>query len=410
MNKLKYLFFALVLGATTLTSCESNDDIHETEKNITFAMFIVTDAASNSGLLVPFKEMPTGDIDVSKITNGIQLAKANTPGISYNGAVYNTSNTAGNPGIQKFSLADDNTFFDDGFIPTNSQYAGGNMFGLATPTKGYYSNDDLSQTALQIFNPETMQRIGQVDCSSQINAIKAGLTGVVSTSLGGFVIERDGKVFTEVYFSDADKNQVVDKTYVAIIDVATDTLDKIIVWNDFILLGYGLKNTNYINFDDNNNLYLGGFYGNHADAERLNFRTLRIKSGETDFDTTWDINAVRDFNNGENFALGGAIVGNKMYIKMFENTITNAFGGVANLDYYAYEVDLTTKQPTKISDIPAGYWKSVYGPSVFNDKPYFVVENDAAGKVYLYSYDTNSKTSTKEITLLGGSPSQLIKL
>ncbi|GAA3620429.1 hypothetical protein GCM10022397_02750 [Flavivirga jejuensis] len=393
-------------------SCGSDDDINTNGviENEAYAMFIQTDAEANTGLLVPFSELPAGEIDVSAITNGIQINAIRTPGIGYGGAVYNSNNSAGNSGIQKFSLSDDNTFFDDGFIPTGAQYASGNMFGLISKTKGYYSNSDVSQTAMQIFNPETMQRTGEIDCSTEINAIKDELEDVVSTSFGGFVIERDGKVFTEVYFTNESGFQVIDKTYVAVFDTATDTLDKIIVWDDYILLGYGLKNTNYINFDEDNNLYLNGFIGNFTDPEGPNFRSLRINNNETDFDTTWDINAQRDFSNGENFALGGAIINNKMYVKMFENTIGNDFSGVAALDYYAYEIDLDTKQPTKINDIPVGYWVSVYGPSLFDDKPYFVVENDDEGKAYFYSYDTDSNTSEKEITIIGGSPTQIIKL
>ncbi|QTE23921.1 hypothetical protein [Polaribacter cellanae] len=410
MKRLKYTFLLLTIGFTLLTSCNKNKssiDVEESTEN--YALFIVTDVSTNSGLLVPFTEMPSGTIDVSKITNGLQLGSTRSAGIAFDGAIYHTSNTAGDAGIQKFELGTDGKFFDAGFIPTNTQYAGGNMFGLATKTKGYYSNDGLSQTALQIFNPQTMQRTGEVDCSAEINKIKAGLTGVVTTSFGGFVVERDGKIFTEVYFSDKDKNQVVDKTYVAVIDVATDTLDKIIVWDDFLLLGYGFKNTNYINFDENNNLYLGAFIGNFNDPEGPYFRTIRIKSGETDFDTTWSIDGSKDFKNGENFALGGGIINGKMYVKMMGNTIDNTWAGLSKLDYYAYEIDLTTKKLTKITDIPVGYWKSVYGPSVFNNKPYFVVENDDAGKAYFYSYNPQTKKSKIEITVVGGQPQQIVK-
>ncbi|QVY66352.1 hypothetical protein [Polaribacter sp. Q13] len=408
MNKLKHIVIALAIGL--ITSCSSDDDSNTATDNATYAMFIVTDSSTGSGLLVPFNELPTGEIDVATITNGTQLTAITTPGISYDGAIYNSTNSAGDPGIQKFSLSDDNTFFADGFITTNGNFAKGNMFEITSSTKGYYSNSDVSQTALQIFNPETMERTGEIDCATEIDAIKSELTDVATTSFGGFLVERDGKIYTQVFFSDESGYDVVDKTYVAIIDTTTDTLDKIIVWDDFIVLGYGFKNTNYINFDENNNLYLGGLFGNFTDAEGPNFRVLRIKDGETDFDTSWDINALRDFSNGENFGIGGAVVNDKMYIKMFGSAISSSFEGVANLDYYSYEIDLTTKEATKISDIPVGYWKSVSGPSLIDDKPYLIVENDDVENAYFYSYDTATKTSTKEITIIGGSPTQFLKL
>lgn len=409
MKRFKYI--ALVISLITLiTSCssddDSNDSLPEEEKN--FALFIVTDEASGSGLLVPFKSMPSGDIDVSKITNGIQLSSISTTGFGYNGAVYNSANSAGDPGIQKFSLSDAGTFVNAGFLPTQAQYSNGNSFGIVSETKGYYSNDNLSQTAMQIFNPETMQRTGEIDCSTEINSIKDELTGVVATRLGSFVVERGGKVFTAVYFLDVDGNQVVDKSYVAVIDVATDSLDKIIVWDDFVLLGYGVINANYVSVDENDDLYLSGCFAKLTEADGINFRTVRIKNGSTDFDATWDLNSQSDLN-GVNFGIGGLATNGKLYVRMMSTNIPGDFTGIRDLDYYAYEIDIATKAATKITDIPAGYWKSVIGPTLVDGKIYFLVENDDEGKAYFYTYDPASKTSTKEITVIGGQPTQLIK-
>jgi hypothetical protein len=413
---MKFLQQSLLLlsAATIFTACADDEAVTPLEGE-NYAMFIVTDATDQSGILVPFDEMPTGEINVSQLTNVVQLGSTRSAGISFNGAVYHTSNPAGEPGIQKYVLGADSRFNDAGFLPTQGQYAGGNQFGFINATKGYYSNNNLSQTQLQIFNPETMLRTGAIDFTDQINAIKGELQGVAATSIGGFMIERGGKFFTEVFFTNANGNQVIDRTYVAVVDVATDKLDKIITFDDFKLLGYGMKNTNYVQIDEIGDLYLAGFIGNFNDAEGPNFRVFRIKNNETDFDDSWNINSLQDFN-GPNMALGGGILNGKMYVKMFSNNIDISWAGMEEKTYDAYEIDLATKQLTKIEDIPSGYWKSIHGPAIFNGKPYFIVENQEASdeeaegkKAYYYSYNPATGTSARVITVIGGQPQQIVK-
>lgn len=411
MKRFKHI--TLLLAIALMASCSKNDDSGDTpipDEENNYIMVIQTDAASGSGMLVPFSSIPSGDIEVSEITNGIQLNSTTTTGITHNGAYYHSSNTAGEIGIQKFSLNESGSFVAEGFLPTKGQYQNGNSFGFVSDTKGYYSNDDLSQTSLQIFDPETMQRTGEIDCSAEINNIKSELNNVVATRLGGFLVERDGKAFTAVYFMDADGNQVVDKFYVAVIDVTTDSIDKIIAWDDFIYFGYGVMNSGYVNIDEKGDLYLSGTFGLFTDPEGIGYRTIRIKSGSTDFDANWNLHTTRDWSSGENFGIGGLAHNGKLYVKMLSETLSPTFEEVREKICYTYEIDIETKTPSKVDDIPVGYWKSAYGPTLIDDKPFILVENDDEGKVYIYSYDTDSKTATREITVLGGQPTQFIKL
>lgn len=419
--KIKNLLLGITLSASIsvfFSSCDTNsgstDPEPETAKQ--HLMLITTDEANSSGILASFDKMPDGNIDVSKLTNIVQLGATREGGVVYNGAYYHTANTAGQSGIQKFTVDATGRITTGGFLPSGEQYTTGNNFGFATKTKGYYTNSDLSQTAIQIFNPETMARTGQIDLTTEINAIKANLKDVLAISIGGFMIERDGKFFTEIFFLGTGGNQVVDKSYVAVIDVATDKLDKIIVWDDFLTFGYGLKNTNYINTDAAGNIYLASFIGNFNDTEGPNFRVVRIKKGETDFDKTWNVNSLKDFST-ENMALGGQILDGKMYLKMFSNKIDLTFAGMAEKKYDSYVLDISTKKLTKITDIPSAYWKSIHGPEIYNSKPYFIVEDQepaqqtAEGKkAYYYSYDPATGKSTKVITVIGGQPQGIYKL
>ncbi|MEM6347482.1 MAG: hypothetical protein AAF927_26570 [Bacteroidota bacterium] len=398
-----------------------------------YAIFAVTNSSDGSGFLVPFDELPSGEVDINDhIASGIQLASTRFAGISHNGAVYAPNNPFGDPGVQKFVYDEiTGSMKEAGFIPNGAlSNASGKIFGFASATKGYYTNHELNTKAIQVFDTESMTRTGEIDCSAAIDEIIAQMASynadsIATTSIGGFMLERDGKVFTQVFFTDGAGNEVVDSTFVAVIDVATDKLDKIIQWDDFLRVGYySCINCNYATLGDDNNIYLASFIGNFTDPEGPNYRAIRIKSGETEFDTSWDINGQRDFPNGETFALGSQVKDGKMYVKMFDVTVDATFAAAREKRYYAYEIDLASKTPRIIDGIPAAYWKSIHGPAIYSNegdggdgKVYFVVEvaddnnpdDPEHGKLYYYSYDPISGTSKLETTILNGQSQNIVK-
>lgn len=412
--------------AIIIASCSSDDATPATSS--TFAMFVTTNTEDGSGFLVPFESLPSGEVDITNyLAKGIQLSSTRFAGNAYNGAVYAPANPLGDPGVQKFELDASGRFVDAGFIPYGpASVSSGPVYGFANSTKGYYTSHTDNQKGVQIFDLETMTRIGEIDCSAEMDAIIEAMDTedserIVGTGLGGFMLERDGKVFTQVFFEDETANEVVDKTFVAVIDVATDQLDKIIEWDDFIRVGYyTCINCNYANVGDDNHIYLASFIGNFNDPEGPNYRVIRIPSGSTEFDPIWDINGDRgDFSKGENFALGSTAYQGKIYVKMFDApvSIEDGWAMLSEKRYMAYEIDIATRSATAIDGIPAAYWRSVNGPSVHNNKPYFIVENAELddpndpnqGKAYYYSYDPATGTSQLEMTILNGQPQQIVE-
>lgn len=408
-----------------MASCSNSDDPEPTGPS-TFAMFVTTNTQDGSGFLIPFEGLPSGEIDITDhLANGIQMSATRFAGNAHNGAVYAPNNDLGDPGIQKFELNASGRFVDGGFIPYGPASVGsGPVYGFVTGTKGYYTSHTDNQKGIQIFDLESMTRTGEIDCSTAMDAIIAGMDAedsdrIAGTGLGGFMLERDGKAFTQVFFADEMGNEVVDKTFVAVIDVATDALDKIIEWDDFVRIGYfSCLNCNYATVGDDNHIYLASFIGNFVDPEGPNYRVLRIKSGETDFDTGWDVNGNRgDFSNGENFALGSRAFNGKIYVKMFDVPVDVTWAMLSEKRYYAYEIDIATKSAKLIDGIPAAYWRSIHGPEIFNNKPYFIVENadldnpddPNQGKAYYYSYDPTTGNTQLEITILNGQPQKLIE-
>ncbi|MEM8999545.1 MAG: hypothetical protein AAGB24_04710 [Bacteroidota bacterium] len=392
-----------------------------------FAVFAITNTEDGSGFLVPYDDLPTGEVDISaSLENGYQLASTRFSGLSYGNAVYAPANTFGEAGVQKFVVNASGALEDAGFLPGGAASVGsGTIYGIASPSKGYYSNHEVNPMAVQIFDTNSMTRTGEVDCSAAMNQIVANMDPADSDRIvqmavgGGFMLERDGKLFTQMFFEDENFEEVVDKTFVAVIDVASDTLEKVIEWPDFIRAGYySCINCNYASVGDDNHIYLSNWIGNFTDPEGLVFRTIRIKSGETDFDTEWDINGSRDFPNGENFFLGGTVANGKMYVKMFNDPVDPTFSQLGEKKYAAYEIDLATKTPRELTDIPIGYWRSIHGPEIYDDKVYFIVENSEqddpndpnTGKYYYYSYDPNTGGSELAITFTGGQPQRIVEM
>ncbi|MEO1054814.1 MAG: hypothetical protein AAFX87_29545 [Bacteroidota bacterium] len=424
MKILKYLSLCSIVVA--VSACSSSQDPTPVQSS-SFAMFVTTNTQDGSGFLIPFDSLPSGEIDITQyLANGVQLSDSRFAGTAHNGAVFSPTNSVGDPGVQKFELDASGRFIDAGFIPYGPTSVGsGPIYGFANDTKGYYTNHTDNQKGIQIFDVESMTRTGEIDCSEAMEAIIASMDTedadrIVATGIGGFMLERDGKIFTQVFFTDENNWEVVDKTFVAVIDVATDRLDKIIEWgDDFVRIGYfSCMNCNYATIGDDNALYLASFIGNFTDPEGPNFRVLRIKSGETEFDSEWNIDGNRgDFANGENFALGSIAHNGKIYVKMFDAPVDITWALLSEKHYYAYEIDIATKSAKKIDDIPVAYWRSIHGPEVFNNKPYFIVENAELddpndpnqGKAYYYSYDPATGNSQLEITILNGQPQKIIQ-
>ena len=404
ISKLFNSILLSIVAAFLFSSCSENSSTSEPTPKTPekYIMSIVTDPGTFSGFLAVVDSMPSGTIDVSKLKNPTQIAFARDGGFTFKGAYFQSTNAAGDPGIQKFTVNSSGQLTSAGFI------SGGDRsfaFGLFSETKGYYFNNILNEKKIQIFNPTTMARTGDIDCSTEIN--KFVNKKVVSTDIGNYFIARDGKAFVQVFYNDAQNMSVYDSTFLAVVDIATDKIDKIIIHPAFVRFGYfGQPNLNYINVDANNDLYFSSFIGDFG--KRISFNVLRIKSGQTTFDPTFRIDTQKD-NNGLGFALGGLSYKGKIYTKIFGVPVPPDFSNLNQKEYYAYEIDPITKSATKISGIPAGYWKSIGGPVVFNDKVYFVVENDDAD-AYYYSYDPVTKVVKKEITVKGGLPAQILKL
>ncbi|MEM9675428.1 MAG: hypothetical protein AAF992_22745 [Bacteroidota bacterium] len=390
------LFSLLILSVSLLASCSENEPAAEAPIDPTeddkFVLSI--NMGQESAMLVAFDSFPSGDIDPSTL-NGIAMNNASFGSESHGDAIYYGVNPAGDPGIQKYEINSAGQLASGGFI------AGAEMFGLVNENKGYYFNPNLSDKGLQIFDPTSMVKTGEIDLTEQINTYAAD-TAVKNVTMAGFMKMANDKFYAQVRFDNANGFPIYDSTFVLVIDPTTDSFVDWAVYPEYFLFGYfGVKSAHLVEYADDGYLYLSAFMSDFVEGP--NSTTVRIKGGETTFDPNFKI----DYNQlveGNAFILGGGVYHNgKLYAKV--KPVAPDWSNSGDVNMYPYEVDVASGQITKIDNIPVGTWGSVQGPFTYNGMVY-IISSTADGEHY-YSYDQETKATEKVFSLTAGVPTDL---
>lgn len=348
MSKLIQLGLAIITLIPLFTSCSKDDHPDTPLKSDTAYDYVLLTNESTSiagtGYMSAFQKMPEGDI--SNIgDNTLQVASA-FGFTQYKKWIF-TANTSGQAGIQKYTVGSDGKITDAGFIPN------GQMFYIADDQKGYYLDPTRGTMLLQVFNPETMQRTGQIDLSS------LALSTAAYNAVGQHIIaSRDGMLYVSVTHADDNgpysgygDGSVVDYVELAVIDMATDKLEKSIKYNGLKSLGWGAAANKMWTLGDDGALY---FYATGMSMippmSVNNSAVIRIKKGETDFDHNWILKAD-DYQ--PHATIGAALVKNgKIYLQFPSEPIADGFTNLDNPIWDYYSVDVSTLKATKITGMP----------------------------------------------------------
>lgn len=318
------------------------DEGNEPKKESTAAKYVVLSAADKwaEGYLTSFEDLPSGT--VSAISNSSLLVNSSFGFRSYKNWVFARANTAGDVGLQKYTVNADGSFKDAGFIVDASQFV------IVDDARGYYLDETRGTLKIQTFNPSAMERTGEIDLSSlRDETVEYQVIGKHTLAV------KEGKLYAGITYGTITgqgyADDVVDYIEFAVIDIASNTLDKTITYNDGGLnsIGWGSSGNKMWSLGDDGALYL---YSTGLTLGFAKASVIRIKKGETEFDATWRLDAHELVPQS---SVATALVRNgKIYLELPSEPLASDFSNLESIIFDYYAVDLETKETTKITGMP----------------------------------------------------------
>jgi len=389
--------FGLMLTACgSSSSSASDEDSSSSTANSSaansYAFAFMTDKSMMFG---------TGDFsdDQSEIIKNF-TETSNSGTIAYfDGSLYSLSvvDEAMNSVLDRYELNEDGSVPEKPAASVKFEGTGAMMMKIVADENKIYVNQTFG-TGLVAVDAKTLKTIATIDLSEYMEET-AQMVGPGSS------VVREGKLFVSLgQYVDAQNAITGAQGSVAIIDIATDKVEKVISESMTAAVG-GLDDMNNSSafVDEKGNIY---FYSAAAMGWMEGYEEgwVRIKAGETEFDTSWVFRMKEAEYEGEsssnNFLMtGGAYVGDGKFVGFFGN-----FADPSN--FYNYEwsfvvVDVYKKTVEKIPGLsPTIPW---FAPSIHIDSDGSVLfghadeENNS-----IYRYDVDSKKLTKEMDVKTG--------
>ncbi len=387
MKKKNLWISSILVLSLSVLSCDNDKEMSEIKEGIHhFAyashvdngFFITTFGRFNDGLKTSFGKsitIPSGHLFMEKYGKYVYIQS---------GALFGQG---GEQTLYKYSVDDKGRLSS---LPESSLSFPGspNVVELifASETKAY-GVTSASRGQLIVLNPSTMKIIGEIDLSpyaEEDNDPDAG-NGVV----------RDGKLFLPLTQTKAMKELVLTSAQIAVIDVATDKVEKVI--KDKRATGLGMIGHTCPVLDNEGNLY---FYTGPAAAIMCsmmpnmgyNDGLLRIKKGETDFDKEFYMSLQK--TDGAELGSYGMYMtygGNdKIYLFLYKPSLitdqTNP-SSIENKCFVPYAIDVKNKTG-KILPMPAtSSWAA--NATIKDGNEIYFGEHTKDG-IGFYKYDTKT--------------------
>jgi hypothetical protein len=391
-----YKFLKQTVGilsiAAILTSCSKNDNNPSPGESKKGSYILFTNEAdlATAGYMTAYMTMPSGNL--SNIGANTLQMKTAFGFTKFNNWIFNRTSISGQTGIQKLEVGDNGKITSTGFIPN------GAMFHIVNSTVGYYLDPVKGSMLLQIFNPTTMTRTGEIDLTS------LKLPNIEYQAVGQHIIAaKEGKLYVGVTYGTTQRggygDDVVDYIKMAVIDIATNKLEKSIQYNGLKSLGWGASANKMWTLGDDGALYL---YYTGFNEGVTNSSIIRIKKGETDFDRTWILKAD---SFQEHSSIGISLVKNgKIYVQLPSVALAPDFSnlGTSIWDYYA--IDISTLKATKITGTPATRYahSNEQGITQIDGKIYLWIANATTKENGYYLLNESNNTASKAFNVTDG--------
>ena len=322
----------------------------------------------------------------------------------FNGSVYIlATDDAMNSTLSRYEVDDDYKMADK--PAATAKFTGTNAIAMkflhTEKSDGKLYVEQALGDAITVVDIKTLKTVKTIDLSGYLDEE----SGAMSTVPGSAVIKGDKMYVSLNQFVDFTNLIAGPRGSVAIIDLNADEVEKVIYTDKVAALG-GMDDMNgTASFvDENGDIY---FYSNasYSFIEGYQEGWVRIKSGESEFDTSWVFRmheAAYDGKktNNNSLMVGGTYIGDGKFFGFFGN-----FADPTNFNNYEWEfvvVDVYKKTVEKVKGLtPTIPW---FAPSIHLDadgKSVLVGHADSKGGA-IYRYDIASGKVTKEMDVTTG--------
>ncbi|HEY3402469.1 MAG TPA: hypothetical protein VGK59_03720 [Ohtaekwangia sp.] len=369
MNIFNVRFWFAFAAIAILGAC-SDDDENPNEGGKDGYLIMTATEKWDAGYFTSYDDFPEGEVE--KITDqSLQIGTA-FGFRSFENWIFISSNAAGDAGVQKYSLREDGTLKDEGFLPT-ADYL---QYLVVDKTHGYYLDINRSSINLQTFNPSTMERTGEVDLSSLVKE-KIGDTDVEYQVIGQHTLAaKEGKLYAGITYGTITGqgfgDDIVDYIEFAVIDIATNTLQKTIKYEGLKSIGWGSSGNKMWTLGDDGALY---FCSTGLRVGMATSSVIRIKAGETEFDDEWIIKAT-DYIGPSSIATV-LVKDGTLYLELASEALLDDFSNLQDIIFDYYAIDIDTKEETKITGMPQHHyaWANEQAITEIDGDIYFWVRN-----------------------------------
>ncbi|MBK0370505.1 hypothetical protein [Flavobacterium agrisoli] len=382
-----------------LFSCSSENDSKEEitpddtlPKNETWVIY--NGAANWSGGIYALKDNKSREINLAGLPF-LQVASS-LGGRNLGDMLYKVNDvTNTKQGINRMGIDATGKIVDLGFLPSQSNAYETN-FLVASATEGFYWDKVRGGLKLQKFNPTTMERTGEIDFSSLSE-------GQPLESIGQLIIaKRDDKLYLDLLCGTKEGNnwQVtppVKEVAIAVYNLTTNKIENVTRIGGTTNLGVFIDHVLWSLDEVTKDLYFATVGDMKTQPTDYSSKILRIKSGQTTFDTEFELD-IKSYQFPAEFNRLFAY-NNKIYTTIPSRAVSYYGGGQHGVKYrsdvwYWNEIDVATKKATRL-DMPADNFYTTQNPFFHNGEIYFLSNNTSEGFSGVMQYNPATKV-TKE--------------
>lgn len=209
------------------------------------------------------------------------------------------------------------------------------------------------------------------------------------------IIERDGKLFIPLILSLQWHSTAIDSVHIAVVDLEKKQLEKIIKSGKSQTTGAGILTRTCMAIDENNDLYFTTHLSTGGGGSSKPSALMRIRSGSTDFDTTyfWNLTEATGGKRAEAFHY----IGNgKAFITVgYAELIDpdNNMSSILDPVYKWWYMDMNNKTLLELPlPVTKGFNTNWVQP--YNDNYLLPIGNNNETGIYEYSLSENKVINT----------------